>query len=196
MVNLIDELCDGMYLDLVQMDSIIGQFFDYVKLFDVNSLESIDLVGVLEDVVVKFVCLLDVKFIIEIMFVIEVVGNGIELVCVFSNLIENVCCYGKMFGIDCVEIYLCSCIEGYQVVVEVFDYGLGVFESECECLLCFFIWFDIVCGQVNGFGLGLVIVNCIVFKYNGKLLLKGYEDIYGGLLIQIFLFLKGYCCYV
>ncbi|WP_436431120.1 histidine kinase dimerization/phospho-acceptor domain-containing protein, partial [Enterococcus faecium] len=41
MANLSDESRDGMHSDLAQMDSIIGQFLDYAKPFDANSLESI-----------------------------------------------------------------------------------------------------------------------------------------------------------
>ncbi|MFX5510342.1 hypothetical protein ABTD49_21070, partial [Acinetobacter baumannii] len=82
--------------------------------FDANSLESIDLAGVLGDVAAKSARLSDVKLTTEITPATEVAGNGTELARVFSNLIENARRYGKTPGTDCAEIHLRSRIEGHQ----------------------------------------------------------------------------------
>ncbi|MBB5393066.1 MULTISPECIES: sensor histidine kinase [unclassified Herbaspirillum] len=185
MANLSDESRDGMHSDLAQMDSIIGQFLDYAKPFDANSLDAVDISGLLLDVAANATRLPDVKIATAIAPGAEIAGDGTELARVFNNLVENARRYGKTPGTDCAEIDLRSRIEAHNVVVEIADHGPGVPDSECERLLRPFTRLDTARGQANGSGLGLAIVNRIVLRHNGKLVLKGHEETRGGLVIQI-----------
>ncbi|WP_343583485.1 ATP-binding protein [Herbaspirillum sp.] len=185
MANLSDESRDGMHSDLAQMDSIIGQFLDYAKPFDANSLDAVDISGLLQDVAANATRLADVKITTAIAPGAEIAGDGTELARVFNNLVENARRYGKTPGTDCADIDLRCRIEAHHVVVEVADHGPGVPDSECERLLRPFTRLDTARGQANGSGLGLAIVNRIVLRHNGKLVLKGHEETHGGLVIQI-----------
>lgn len=131
----------------VLMCVVVGEWFDSV------------VVSVVNDVV-------DCQFIlvvyVDIVFVYYVCDLCL-LVCVLFNLICNVVCYVGNIIIICVEVgfvgVLCLMVE---------DDGFGIFELDCVCVFELFLCLDVSCDcYIGGFGLGLVIVWCIVLVYGG-----------------------------
>lgn len=104
------------------------------------------------------------------------------LKCMFVNLIGNVICYG---GGD-VEVY--SGMEDGEICVWVVDCGVGLIEIEMYDLFELFVWGD-QSRIIIGFGLGLVIVKCIVDMYYGWVWLQNREG--GGLEVIVMFLVMG-----
>lgn len=155
----------GLESDVVVMGKMIDVFLDYVcdVVQDVLFLVVLVLVfvqGIVVDVqcggqVVKL-CKMQGEMNGCVMFCVD------SLCCVVENLIGNVVCYG-----NCVEVEVVLGFSYFCVLVE--DDGLGILCEQCDEVLKFFIWLDVVCNQNwgQGVGLGFVIVVDIVCVYGG-----------------------------
>ena len=183
MAHLPDDARLGMQSDLAQMDGIIGQFLDYAKPIDVASFTRVDLSLMLGQAAQDAERLPDVRVTTHLDPHVDVMGNPIELKRVINNLIENARRYGKTAGSDIADIDLICCVEGGMVVIEVGDHGDGIPESEMDRLRRPFTRLDTARGQANGAGLGLAIVERVMKRHGGRLVLRNRHD--HGLVIEL-----------
>ncbi|GGC03852.1 two-component sensor histidine kinase [Oxalicibacterium flavum] len=183
LAGLPDEARKGMQSDLEQMDAIIGQFLDYAKPTDDASFARVDLSALLRQAVAEAQRLSDVSIEADIAEDIAVNGNPVEIKRIVSNLVENARRYGKRASDAPVQIELRAHGDHDKVIVEFGDHGNGVPDEEITRLLRPFTRMDQARGQANGAGLGLAIVERIVKRHGGRLLLSNRDS--GGLVIRI-----------
>ena len=183
MAKLTDAERQGMQSDIAQMDAIIGQFLDYAKPTDPDSFTPIDLATLLADVTHKAERRPDVRITTRIECNVTVQGNATELRRVFDNLFENAHRYGKNDRSGLAEIDASCHIADGNAIIEIADSGPGVPPAEIEQLLRPFTRLDTARSQANGAGLGLAIVNRVILRHGGKLLLVNRET--GGLLVRV-----------
>jgi len=183
LAGLPDDARKGMQSDLEQMDAIIGQFLDYAKPTDNKTFEHIDLSGLLRQGLHEIERLSDVKITASIADDITIAGNPIEIKRVLNNLVENARRYGKKDPALPVQLELRCQADGDKVMLEFGDHGNGVPDEEITRLLRPFTRMDQARGQANGAGLGLAIVDRIIKRHGGRLLLSNRDS--GGLIIRI-----------
>lgn len=183
LAHLSDEARAGMQADLVQMDAIIGQFLDYAKPSDPGNFEIVDLSALIADAAATASRASTVRVTSHIADNVNVMGIGTELQRVTLNLIENARRYGRKIGDEFTEMEISCRTEGSNAVIEVVDHGDGVPEADIDRLLRPFTRLDSARGQANGAGLGLAIVNRIILRHKGKLVLRNREG--GGLMARI-----------
>lgn len=105
------------------------------------------------------------------------VQGDLQLLCeVLGNLLDNVLCYGVVFGVIIFGVW--QEIDGVQVWVD--DDGVGIVEVECVCVMECFYWFS---SEGDGCGLGLVIVVEIVQWYG--VMLKIEVVLFGGVCVGL-----------
>jgi two-component system osmolarity sensor histidine kinase EnvZ len=119
---------------------------------------------------------------------VNVMGIGTELQRVTLNLIENARRYGRKAGAEFTEMEISCRTEGNNAVVDIIDHGDGVPEADIDRLQRPFTRLDSSRGQANGAGLGLAIVNRIILRHKGKLILRNREG--GGLMVRLLLPLR------
>lgn len=185
LAGLPDDARQGMQSDLEQMDAIIGQFLDYAKPTDQANFERVDLSALLEQKVQEIGRLNDVALNASVESNLNVQGNSIELSRVVNNLVENARRYGKRDNEDIVRIDLACRAEGDRVALEISDHGNGVPDADIDRMLRPFTRMDEARSQANGAGLGLAIVNRIVQRHTGRLIMGNREG--GGLAARILL---------
>ncbi len=95
-----------------------------------------------------------------------------------SNLLENGCRYGTNVQVSAARV-------GPQAVIEVRDDGPGIPASELEAVLRPFVRLDTARPVVGGLGLGLSIVQDIVSRHRGRLILSNGEP--SGLVVRVLL---------
>ena len=183
LAHLGEEARAGMHADLVQMDAIIGQFLDYAKPSDPGNFEMVDLSALISDAVATASRSSTVRVTSHIADNVNVMGIGTELQRVTANLIENARRYGRKSDAEFTEMEISCRTEGSNAVIDVVDHGEGVPEEDIDRLLRPFTRLDSARGQANGAGLGLAIVNRIILRHKGKLVLRNREG--GGLIARI-----------
>ncbi|GGI16300.1 MAG: ATP-binding protein [Oxalicibacterium faecigallinarum] len=183
LAGLPDDARKGMQSDLEQMDAIIGQFLDYAKPTDNKTFEAIDLSALLQQSVMEVERLADVDITATIADNLTIAGNPIEIKRVLNNLVENARRYGKKDPSQSVKIDLLCHADGDKVMLEFGDHGNGVPDEEIARLLRPFTRMDQARGQANGAGLGLAIVDRIIKRHGGRLLLSNRDT--GGLIVRI-----------
>ena len=183
MASLRDDARIGMQSDLAQMDGIIGQFLDYAKPTDISTFSRIDLSLLLAQTAQEAERLPDVRVTTHIDPDVEVMGNPVDLKRVVNNLIENARRYGKTQDSEVTEIDLGCRLEGGKVMVEVGDHGDGIPDADMDRLRRPFTRLDTARGQANGAGLGLAIVERVIKRHGGKLLLRNRHN--HGLVVEI-----------
>jgi two-component system osmolarity sensor histidine kinase EnvZ len=114
---------------------------------------------------------------------VNVMGIGTELQRVALNLIENARRYGKKTGAEFTEMEISCRTEGSNAIIDIADHGDGVPEVDIDRLQRPFTRLDSARGQANGAGLGLAIVNRIILRHKGKLILRNREG--GGMMARI-----------
>ena len=185
MAELPPEAREGMQSDIAQMDAIIAQFLDYAKPTEQTSFMLLDVSAMLEEVAHEATRLPDVRVGTGLCEGAQVMGNATDLKRVFNNLVENARRYGKTPGTDIADIDIHCTLKGRQVIIEFQDHGVGVPEDQLTQLLKPFTRLDTARSQANGAGLGLAIVDRVLQKHEGELLLRNREG--GGLIIRIVL---------
>lgn len=183
MAHLPDDAREGMQSDLAQMDAIIGQFLEFARPSDKSAIASVDLTALLSECVREAERLPDVKVSADIAENVNVFGNATDLKRVINNLVENARRYGKNPGANFASLELSGKLQGNQAVLEISDHGAGVPEGEIERLLRPFTRLDAARGQANGAGLGLAIVERIVKRHRGAMVLSNRPS--GGLRVKI-----------
>lgn len=170
-------LSEGINNDIEDMNLIIDQFIEYIKLgqdqeeqdeVDINQLiqemmQSVEKHGVVRTSIRN--CPL-------------VAGKRLGIKRVLNNLVENAFRYGNgevKILTDSDKKWVWFCVE---------DNGPGIDESQIEYLKQPFVQGDTARGSV-GSGLGLAIINRIVENHDGKLELK--NRVHGGLSATVFL---------
>jgi two-component system osmolarity sensor histidine kinase EnvZ len=185
LAELSPEARSGMLSDLGQMDAIIGQFLDYARPTDPANFKEIDLSALLSDTAREAARLPDVELDANIAPNLTVRGHAVDLQRIFNNLIENARRYAKKPDAGKVNIAIACRPDGDRIIAEVADDGPGVPEQEIERLLRPFTRLDTARGQANGAGLGLAIVERLVKRHGGRLLLRNRAE--GGLAISVIL---------
>jgi len=183
MAKLDEDARNGMQSDLTQMDAIIAQFLEYAKPNERARLEHIDLSALLFECAGEAGRLADVRIHSEIAGGIAIMGNTTDLKRVVGNLIENARRYGKTPFTDRADIDILCRMSGNDAIVEIADHGPGVPDADMERLLRPFTRLDTARGQANGAGLGLAIVERVVKRLHGTLVLSNRDS--GGLRIAI-----------
>jgi len=188
LAHLSDEARTGIQSDLSQMDAIIGQFLDYAKPSDPNNFTVVDLSAVMAEAVATAGRATSVQVTSHIADNVQVMGIATELQRVALNLIENARRYGRKADAEFTELEIVCRTEGNNAVIEIGDHGDGVPEGDIDRLQRPFTRLDSARGQANGAGLGLAIVNRIILRHTGKLVLRNRAG--GGLIVLITLPLR------
>lgn len=188
LAHLSDDAREGMQSDLAQMDAIIGQFLEYAKPANQANLASVDLSALLHDCTHEAERMSDVRMTSDIETDIHVFANETEIKRIVSNLIQNARRYGKTEGTDEADIHIACAKRDGHAIFSVSDQGQGVPEEEIERMLRPFTRIDAARSQANGAGLGLAIVDRIVERHRGKLLIRNGAK---GLQVQITLPITG-----
>ncbi|MES2298606.1 MAG: ATP-binding protein [Pseudomonadota bacterium] len=187
MANLAQEAREGMQSDIAQMDAIIGQFLDFAKPSDAANFLPLDLSALVGEAAHEAARVPSLRVTSDIAPALHVLGNATELRRVLANLVENARRYGKTPGQEVSEIDLRCQLRhgagGARVVIELQDHGAGVPDAQIAGLLKPFTRLDSARGQANGAGLGLAIVERVVARHQGELLVK--NRVGGGLQILI-----------
>jgi two-component system osmolarity sensor histidine kinase EnvZ len=177
-----------MVMDLQQMDNIISQFLDYAKPLDAINMSEINLSNLLHQLIEQNQRTNSIHIQANIESDLCINGNSIELKRLFSNLIENAKRYGLtpnsnqlQLEITCIAIKDSSAHHRVEICMR--DHGTGVAVDDIPRLIKPFTRVDIARSQANGAGLGLAIVDRIIQRHGGNLILANHSE--GGLLVKI-----------
>lgn len=187
MANLSNEARAGMHSDLAQMDAIINQFLDYAKPLEIGTIESINISELLQHSAEDAKRFSDCRIKIDIEPNLMLSGSVTDLLRMLTNIFENANRYGRDVNTNQLELSV-SCKKNennmrYGIQIQVRDHGTGVPEESMDEILRPFTRVNAARSQANGAGLGLAIVDRIVKRHSGKLLLKNHPQ--GGLLINL-----------
>jgi two-component system osmolarity sensor histidine kinase EnvZ len=168
----VDEfLREGLTADVEQMDAVIGQFLDYARLDENESVVPTDVVSLVCEVAQRFSAAKSISLDLQIMP--EWPVRPLLLTRVLANLLDNAIKYGG--GEITVQLYG----EADQLVLLVMDRGAGIPEAQRAAVKRPFIRLDAARSDVTGSGLGLAIVERAARLHHGEFELSEREG--GGL---------------
>lgn len=187
MANLSNEARTGMHADLAQMDAIINQFLDYAKPLEIGTIESINISELIRHCVDEAKRFVDCSIVVDIDSDLLLSGSVTDLLRMLTNIFENANRYGRNSNNNKLKLSVsCKKIENelrYGIQIKIRDHGMGVPEESMEEIIRPFTRVNAARSQANGAGLGLAIVDRIVKRHSGRLLLKNHTQ--GGLLIVL-----------
>ncbi|MBI3229984.1 MAG: HAMP domain-containing protein, partial [Burkholderiales bacterium] len=187
MADLSPEARDGMQSDIAQMDAIIGQFLDFAKPTETTNFTQINFSDLIAEAAQDAGRLPDVRITTKLEPDVMIDGHSVDIRRVVNNLIENARRYGRTPGTELLELDFIvhhDTIDGQKrAVLEFSDHGKGVPEDQIKQLRKPFTRLDTARGQANGAGLGLAIVDRVIMRHGGHLMLDNRSD--GGFLIRI-----------
>ncbi len=168
------DLAEGMVLDIRDMDEILEQFLAFMRDGSDESAESVDLNGLLREVVAQFCHLMPVQWQEQPLPVLAVRRLSVKRL--LSNLFTNALRYGAP------PLEIISLVHPQWLEIQIRDHGTGVNEDELPRLLRPFQRGDSA-RSVPGSGLGLAIVQRIVKLHHGQLTLSNHPE--GGLWVRV-----------
>jgi two-component system, OmpR family, osmolarity sensor histidine kinase EnvZ len=171
-----------MVADIEQLDGMIDKFLEYAKpashqLVDVNVFET------LSHLVKRAEQANDVDLEIDVQPDLWVKADPTELMRALRNLVDNAINYGKMPVVSQVKVQVRAYKKNELIVIEVRDHGPGVRPQDIAKLTVPFFRGDAARTEAKGTGLGLGIVEKIVFSMGGKLHFKNHPE--GGFVASI-----------
>ncbi len=161
---------DAMIADIEQMDAIIGQFLNYARP-PLETVEPVDLSALVHDAVGVYAAHDDVRVHVRANEPVMAVANRMEVQRILDNLVENARRYAKdeQSGMAVVEIS--TRVDDKEAVLTVADHGNGVPDGQLSLLTRPFYRLDSSRSEAKGAGLGMSIVNRIMQRNGGRLVL-------------------------
>ncbi len=172
----------AMQGDIEQMDAIIGQFLDYARPLDHDSVfGDVDLTAIVRDTIGEIP--VDDRFVIEadLQPTTPIRAHPTEIRRIVLNLAENARRYGYAPGTDAVHLTIRTCDQPTRL--EVADRGAGIPADAIRRMKQPFTRLDTARGQASGAGLGLAIIERIAQRHRARFELSARAG--GGLLAQI-----------
>ena len=170
-----DQARQDMVADMGQIESIVQQFMDYARpdaLAAQESLETLDMGVYTEQWVANLPESLPVRVSLSVPEApVHAQVHALDLHRVLLNLIENAGKYGRATGETVSRVDLAVRRQGPWVVVMVSDHGPGVEPTLLKRLTQPFYRADSARSQASGAGLGLAIVDKLLQRMGGKLVL-------------------------
>ncbi|MBY4945294.1 ATP-binding protein [Cupriavidus respiraculi] len=176
---------DAMITDIEQMDAIIGQFLNYARPAQ-ESFEPVDLSALVKDAVSVYAAHDDVRVNVRADEPVMAVANRMEVQRILDNLVENARRYAKGAESGIAEVEITTHNADKEAVLCVADHGEGVPEAQLPLLTRPFYRLDDARSEAKGAGLGMSIVNRIMQRNGGRLLLANRTPPDRGLVVKAF----------
>lgn len=178
-----DATRDAMITDIEQMDAIIGQFLNYARPPQDTS-EPVDLAGVVKDAVSVYAAHDDLRLRVNATDQVMAIANRMEVQRILDNLIENARRYAKDPDTGIAEVEISTRAASRDAMLVVSDRGSGVPDSQLPLLTRPFYRLDEARSEAKGTGLGMSIVNRILQRNGGKLILANRKTPEHGLIVS------------
>ena len=172
----------AMQGDIEQMDAIIGQFLDYARPMNQDSVfDDVDLTAIVRDAIADIPT--DEHFVIDadLHVTTPIRAHPTEIKRVVLNLAENARRYAPTPGTDTVHLTIRTIDQPTRL--EVSDRGVGIPAEAIRRMKQPFTRLDTARGQANGAGLGLAIIDRIAQRHRARFELSSRAG--GGLIAKI-----------
>ncbi|WP_454720989.1 MULTISPECIES: ATP-binding protein [Cupriavidus] len=176
---------EAMIADIEQMDAIIGQFLNYARPA-LETVEPVDLSALVQDAVGVYGAHDDVQVRVRAGEPVMAVANRMEVQRILDNLVENARRYAKAEDNGVAVVEISTRIEDKEAVLTVADNGSGVPEAQLPLLTRPFYRLDGARSEAKGAGLGMSIVNRILQRNGGRLMLANRPPPETGLVVTAF----------
>ncbi|MFC4418079.1 ATP-binding protein [Cupriavidus pampae] len=176
---------EAMISDIEQMDAIIGQFLNYARPAQ-EMLEPVDLSALVQDAVGVYAAHDDVRVHVRSGGPVMAMANRMEVQRILDNLVENARRYAKDEETGMAVVEITTRTEDKEAVMTVADHGLGVPEAQLPLLTRPFYRLDAARSEAKGAGLGMSIVNRILQRNGGRLMLANRQPPASGLVVSAF----------
>ncbi|MDF3887475.1 ATP-binding protein, partial [Cupriavidus basilensis] len=180
-----DTTREAMIADIEQMDAIIGQFLNYARPA-LETVEPVDLSALVQDAVGVYGAHDDVRVHVRASAPVMAVANRMEVQRILDNLVENARRYAKDEDNGVAVVEISTRIEDKEAVLTVADHGNGVPEAQLPLLTRPFYRLDGARSEAKGAGLGMSIVNRILQRNGGRLMLANRPAPATGLVVSAF----------
>ena len=174
---------DAMIADIEQMDAIIGQFLNYARPGQ-EVVEPVDLSTLVQESVGVYAAHDDVRIHVRSNGPVMAMANRMEIQRILDNLVENARRYAKDEETGMAEVEISTRVEDKDAVLVVADNGMGVPDEELSLLTRPFYRLDAACSEAKGAGLGMSIVNRILQRNGGRLVLANRPAPKSGLVVS------------
>ncbi|HBD32018.1 MAG TPA: two-component sensor histidine kinase, partial [Cupriavidus sp.] len=161
---------DAMIADIEQMDAIIGQFLNYARPGQ-EVVEPVDLSTLVQESVGVYAAHDDVRIHVRSNGPVMAMANRMEIQRILDKLVENARRYAKDEETGMAEVEISTRVEDKDAVLVVADNGMGVPDEELSLLTRPFYRLDAARSEAKGAGLGMSIVNRILQRNGGRLVL-------------------------
>ncbi|MFJ5382073.1 ATP-binding protein [Cupriavidus sp. CER94] len=174
---------DAMIADIEQMDAIIGQFLNYARPGQ-EVVEPVDLSTLVQESVGVYAAHDDVRVHVRANGPVMAVANRMEIQRILDNLVENARRYAKDEESGMAEVEISTRVEDKEAVLVVADSGPGVPNEQLSLLTRPFYRLDSARSEAKGAGLGMSIVNRILQRNGGRLILANRPAPKTGLVVS------------
>jgi two-component system, OmpR family, osmolarity sensor histidine kinase EnvZ len=174
---------DAMIADIEQMDAIIGQFLNYARPGQ-EVVEPVDLSTLVQESVGVYAAHDDVRIHVRSNGPVMAMANRMEIQRILDNLVENARRYAKDEETGMAEVEISTRVEDKDAVLVVADNGMGVPDEELSLLTRPFYRLDAARSEAKGAGLGMSIVNRILQRNGGRLVLANRPAPKSGLVVS------------
>lgn len=176
---------DAMIADIEQMDAIIGQFLNYARPGQ-EVVEPVDLSALVQESVGVYAAHDDVRVHVRSNGPVMAVANRMEIQRILDNLVENARRYAKDEETGMADVEISTRVEDKDAVLIVADNGPGVPNEQLSLLTRPFYRLDSARSEAKGAGLGMSIVNRILQRNGGRLVLANRAPPKTGLVVSAF----------
>jgi len=174
---------DAMIADIEQMDAIIGQFLNYARPGQ-EVVEPVDLSTLVQESVGVYAAHDDVRIHVRSNGPVMAMANRMEIQRILDKLVENARRYAKDEETGMAEVEISTRVEDKDAVLVVADNGMGVPDEELSLLTRPFYRLDAARSEAKGAGLGMSIVNRILQRNGGRLVLANRPAPKSGLVVS------------
>ncbi len=174
---------EAMITDIEQMDAIIGQFLNYARP-PLEMVEPVDLSALVQDAVGVYAAHDDVRVQVRATEPVMAVANRMEVQRILDNLVENARRYAKDDETGIAEVEITTKLDDKDAVLTVADNGKGVPDAQLPLLTRPFYRLDSARSEAKGAGLGMSIVNRILQRNGGRLVLSNRSSPHTGLVVS------------
>jgi two-component system, OmpR family, osmolarity sensor histidine kinase EnvZ len=174
---------DAMIADIEQMDAIIGQFLNYARPGQ-EVVEPVDLSTLVQESVGVYAAHDDVRIHVRSNGPVMAMANRMEIQRILDNLVENARRYAKDEETGMAEVEISTRVEDKDALLVVADNGMGVPDEELSLLTRPFYRLDAARSEAKGAGLGMSIVNRILQRNGGRLVLANRPAPKSGLVVS------------
>ncbi len=178
-----DSTREAMIADIEQMDAIIGQFLNYARPAQESS-EPVDLSSLVRDAVNVYAAHDDIRIRVHAPEPVMAMANRMEVQRILDNLVENARRYAKDPDSGIAEVDITTRNHDKEAMLVVADCGDGVPEAQLPLLTRPFYRLDAARSEAKGAGLGMSIVNRIMQRNGGRLVLTNRPAPDSGLVVS------------